>query len=153
VTRGVEATLATLAAAAALVGMVEAVRRGLGLAESDLLTRLLPRTPRERTLFAGLTLVAGWGEEVAFRGYAIPALAPLLGGGWGAAAFTSAVFGVLHAYQGPVGIVRAGLLGLILAVPFLVLGNLWPSVAAHVVIDLVGGLWLGPRLAKDERGS
>lgn len=146
------ATLATLAGAAVLVGLVEALRRGLGLRESALLSRLLPRTTRERVGFAGLSLVAGWGEEVAFRGYAIPALTPLFAGPWAAAVFTSAVFGILHAYQGPMGILRAALLGMILAAPFLLLGNLWPSVVAHVVIDLVGGFWLGPRLAKEAPG-
>lgn len=140
-------TAAVLLAAGVIVASAEVVRRRLGLRESPLLRRLMPRTPREKSAFVGLSLVAGFGEEVAFRGFAIPALAPLLGGPWGAAAFTSVTFGVLHAYQGALGIARSAALGLVLAASFVLTGNLWPAVAAHVVIDLVGGLWLGPRLA------
>lgn len=151
-TRGdlvVGATLATLAGAGAVVGLFHLAQRAWGLAESPLLVKLLPATDRERIAFAGLSFVAGFGEEIAFRGYAIPALAPLLGGAWGAAVFTAAAFGVLHAYQGLAGMVRAALLGVVLAAPFLLLGTLWPGVAAHVIVDLVGGFWLGPRLARE----
>lgn len=144
---------AVLLAAAAVLLLSEVARRGMKLDESPLLRRLLPRTARERAAFVGLSFVAGFGEEIAFRGFAIPALAPLLGGPWGAAAFTSVTFGVLHAYQGPLGIVRTATLGFVLAASFVLLGNLWPAIVAHVVIDLVGGLWLGPRLAGPPRGG
>lgn len=137
---------AVLLAGGLVVAVADAVRRSLGLEESPLLRRLIPRTPRERTAFVGLSFVAGFGEEVAFRGFAIPALAPLMGGLWGAAVFTSMTFGVLHAYQGPLGVLRTAAMGLVLAASFVVLGNLWPAVVAHVIIDLVGGLWLGPRI-------
>lgn len=135
-----------LAASAVLQAAFHLVGRLGGWRESPLLRELLPRTAREKGAFAGLSLVAGVGEEVAFRGYAIPLLAPVLGGAWPAAVFTSLVFGLLHAYQGAIGIVRTAVFGLVLAASFLITGSLWPAIAAHVMVDLVMGLWLGEKM-------
>lgn len=135
-----------LAAAGVVVVAFHRLGSALGVQESPLLADLLPRTSRERGLFAGLSLAAGVGEELAYRGYAIPLLTPLLGSEWGAAVLTSSVFGVLHAYQGVLGVLRTAVLGLILGGGFILSGSLWPGIAAHVAIDLLGGLVLGDRL-------
>lgn len=117
----------------------------LGIVESPLLRVLIPRTPREKASFAMLSGWAGVGEEVTYRGYATLSLVPLLGP-VGAAAVTSAVFGVLHAYQGVIGVLRTATLGAILAWGLLASGSLWPAMVAHVLIDLIGGLVLADRL-------
>jgi membrane protease YdiL (CAAX protease family) len=117
----------------------------LRMREHPVLRALLPRSPREKVVFAGLSLAAGVGEELAYRGYAIGALAPLIGAPV-AAVVTSAVFGVLHAYQGPLGIVRAGVLGGLMAWGFLVSGSLWPVIIAHASLDVVAGIFLADRL-------
>jgi membrane protease YdiL (CAAX protease family) len=129
-----------------VVLIVHGVRRRAKIPETRLLRELIPRTRQEKWIFAGLSFAAGVGEEVAFRGYALTALTPFLGGAWGAAAFTSLVFGLLHAYQGPVGMARTTLLGFVLAASFAVSGSLWPAIAAHVALDLLGGLLWGDRL-------
>ena len=121
-----------------------------GLGESPMLRQLLPRTDEERHVFGVLSVAAGFGEEIAYRGYAIPVLAPLLGVP-GAAVLTSAVFGVLHGYQGALGIFRTGVMGGMLAWGFLASGSLWPPIIAHTLIDLVAGLWLGEKLLSPER--
>ena len=121
-----------------------------GAQDSPMLRQLLPQTREERTAFGVLSLAAGFGEEIAYRGYAIPVLVPLLGVP-GAAVLTSAVFGVLHGYQGALGILRTGAMGGILAWGFLSSGSLWPPIIAHTLIDLVAGLWLGDRLLSPER--
>lgn len=120
-----------------------------GHTESTTLRALLPRTPEERGVFALLSLAAGVGEELAYRGYAIPLLAALMGVP-GAAVLTSVVFGVLHGYQGLLGTVRTALMGGILAWGFLASGSLLPSIVAHTLIDLVAGLLLGDRLLPPE---
>lgn len=112
----------------------------------ELLRDLLPRTGRERRVFALLSLAAGVGEELAYRAYAFLALQILGLGPWTAAAVASVPFGFLHSYQGPVGVVRTGLMGFVLAVPVVITGSLIPSMVAHTLIDLVVGLALGPRL-------
>ncbi|MDP2954843.1 MAG: CPBP family intramembrane metalloprotease [Longimicrobiales bacterium] len=117
----------------------------LGLREAPLLRSLLPRTGRERAAFTGLSAAAGVGEELAYRGYVIPVLAGLLGPG-GAAALSSVVFGVLHAYQGPLGMARTAALGGLLAWGFLASGSLWPPIAAHALLDVVLGAALAERM-------
>jgi membrane protease YdiL (CAAX protease family) len=138
---------------AALAGAALAVMLGFhllgartGLGESRLLRDLIPRTGPERGVFAGLSVVAGLGEEIAYRGYLLAILVPAFGEPWTAVGVSSAAFGLLHAYQGGVGIVRTGLLGGIFAASVVLTGTLWPAVLVHTVVDLIGGLWLGPRL-------
>jgi membrane protease YdiL (CAAX protease family) len=110
-----------------------------------LLRRLLPRTREEKRVFTLLSLAAGVSEELAYRGYAIPALAPLVGMP-GAVAVTSIVFGILHGYQGLLGTLRTAVMGALLAWVFLASGSLWPAIVAHVAIDLLAGIVLGERL-------
>lgn len=140
-------TLALVVAGSLVVWLVYLARRRWSLSESPILRELLPQTPEEKRYFVLLALLAGFGEEVTFRGYALAVLAEQFGGGWGAAAITSTVFGLLHAYQGALGMTRAALLGFALAASVLVSGSLWPCICAHVALDLLGGLWWGRRLA------
>ncbi len=134
------------AAGLAIIGAFWPAGRSGPRGASDLVLQLIPRTAQEKRLFMGLSLVAGVGEEIAYRGYAFTAVQLLTPFPWTAAALSSAAFGVLHAYQGTVGIVRTALIGLILAVPVVATGSLVPAIIAHTLIDLVAGLVLGPRL-------
>ena len=117
-----------------------------GLAESELLEELIPRNGREKGLFVLLSVAAGVGEEVVYRGWLISILAPVFDGPWMAALVSSMAFSLLHSYQGPVGILRSGLMGFLFAAAFIVEGSLWPLIAVHVGVDLVSGLILGPRM-------
>lgn len=136
--------VATLVVAAALSPVEEAVYGG----PHPVLLALLPRTRREKGLFAGLSLAAGFGEEVAYRGYVLAGLLLLVDQPWLALAMSSVSFGVLHAYQGSVGIVRTALMGVTLGIPVLITGSLWPSIAAHAMVDLAAGFIQGPRILK-----
>lgn len=141
------AVAAGLTAAVALVGgAFHLLGRWFGLEESALLKELIPRTGREKGLFALLSLAAGFGEEIVYRGYLLAILAPLFDGPWTAALVSSMAFAVLHAYQGPVGLVRSGVLGFLFAAAFLLHGSLWPVIAVHAGVDLVSGLVMGPRM-------
>ena len=56
---------------------------------------------------------------------------------------TSIVFGVGHQYQGPSGMITAGLGGFTFGLLYLVTGrNLWVTVVAHGTMDRVGFLLL-----------
>ena len=124
-------------------------RTWLGIRETPLLHQLLPRTGPEKVVFVFLSLAAGMGEELAFRGFAIPTLALVTGSEWGAALISSMAFGVLHAYQGWLGILRTGAMGLLLAASFILSGSLWPAILAHAILDLVSGLLLGETLLRE----
>jgi membrane protease YdiL (CAAX protease family) len=66
-----------------------------------------------------------------------------------AAVLSSLVFGILHAYQGWLGIVRTALLGMILAASFVVSGSLWPAIIAHALLDVLVGLVFAETLMKE----
>ena len=149
----------TLLWAGGLTGAGLALIRGaqaVGLRREDgsaeFVLRLIPRTPRQKRLFVGLSIIAGFGEEVAYRGYMLTTLQLLGLGHWGAGLISSAAFGMLHAYQGTVGIVRTGLTGLALTLPVLVTGSLIPSIIAHALINIVAGLAIGPRMVAEAEG-
>jgi uncharacterized protein len=131
-------TAAMMAAGAAVV----VAFRAAGLRESPIMRDLIPHTPSEKVGFALLSVSAGICEEVAFRGLLLAALTIATGSPFTALAVSSIVFGVMHSHQNPGGAARAAVLGAVLAVPLLVTGSLLPSIAAHALIDLAGGLWL-----------
>jgi len=139
-------SLGLTAAGMAIVFAFVALRRGLGLHESDFLRHMLPRNTEDRRLFALLSLSAGIGEELVFRSYLIAVLAVVLRDPWLAASAAAVLFAAVHAYQGPVGLVRTAVLGVVLATPLLILGSIWPAIVAHTAIDLFGGLVFAERL-------
>lgn len=114
-----------------------------GIRESALLRYLLPENGSERGAFVLLAASAGFGEEVAFRGYAVPLLAHATSSLWAAIAISSVAFGIVHAYQGMLGVVRSGVLAALLALPMALAGNLWPAILAHAAVDIIAGVLLG----------
>lgn len=141
-------TLGLTVAALSIMVAFRTLAGWMRIADSAVLRQLLPSTPRERSVFALLSVAAGTGEELAYRGYVIPILAPLMGVG-PAAILSTVVFGIMHGYQGMMGIIRTGLMGAVLAWGFLASGSLWPPILAHTAIDLLAGLVLGDRLLTD----
>ncbi len=146
------------AAAVALAGLavvwvLAAVGRRFGLRESPVSFALMPRTGREVRGFLLLSAVAAVAEEYLFRGYIQGVLGAALGSTWAAVAVTSASFGVSHGYQRTIGVVRATLLGVLLALPVVWTGSLFPAIVAHFWINatLGGGAW--KRLYPDAAGQ
>jgi membrane protease YdiL (CAAX protease family) len=131
-------TLAILLAGLGLFGMLlKLLRRG----ESPDVLHLIPETRSERWLFVGLALTTGVTEEFIYRGIALNSLLRLPGldgprGAWLAAGLVALAFGLGHGYQDAVGMIRAGVLGFVLAVPLLLSGSLLPGMAAHAALDL-----------------
>lgn len=119
---------------------------GLWPAESALVLRLIPQTRQEK-LLAVLVLAptAGVCEEFVYRGYLLPELASRFHSVAFAWVVSSLAFGLCHAYQKFSGVVRAALLGALLAAPVVLAGSLYPAIAAHFLIDAAGLLWIGPR--------
>ncbi len=140
-------TLVSLAA----LGLVVLLERLNWFPEEPELVRLLmPRTRREKLLAVVLLApTAALCEEFLYRGYLLHQLAS-----WGLVPWawvgSSLAFGMAHAYQGWNGMARAALLGGLLALPVIRLGSLYPSIAAHFLIDAVALAWLGPRFLKSE---
>ncbi len=83
-----------------------------------------------------------FGEEMVFRGFLMKRFSTIFGGtrfAWILAAFAQAmIFGLGHAYQGLVGILITGMVGLVFGLLYLVARrNLWPMIFAHGLINSV----------------
>lgn len=136
-----------------IMAVFEPIDRRVGGPGSSLVLALIPRTDEERSVFAQLSIAAGVGEEVAYRGYALGAVQALgLPPLWAVGA-SAVAFGSLHIYQGSVGVVRTGLIGLAFGCSVLVTGSLLPVIAAHAMVDVAAGLVIGPRLVERARGG
>jgi membrane protease YdiL (CAAX protease family) len=142
--------LLLVALSTAGLGVVLALERwGWWPQESDLVYRLMPVSREEKAWALALVApTAALAEEFLYRGYL---LAMMLRGfhstAW-AWALSSVVFGMAHVYQRANGMVRAALLGALLAWPLVRTGSLYPSIVAHFLIDAVALAWLGPKLLK-----
>ena len=124
-------------------------QRGWWPTETKLVQLLIPETRREK-LWAVLLLAptAAFCEEFLYRGYLLTLLGQWfhsLSWSWGV---SSAAFGLAHIYQGWSGMLRAAVLGALLAYPVLRFGSLHPSMLAHGLIDSLALAWLGPRLLR-----
>lgn len=121
-----------------------------GWRETELVRLVMPSDARERSGFVVVSLVAGIGEELTYRAFLLGVLIAAFGAPWTAAVVTSIAFGLLHAYQGALGMVRTATIGLLFAAVVLQTGSVWPVVVGHVIINLVAGLGLGEWLLDGE---
>jgi len=118
----------------------------LGWRETEVVRALMPASTGEKGMFALLSVTAGFAEELVFRGFLPAFLMPLSASYLLGALPVAVVFGLLHAYQGPHGIVRTAVIGAVLAAGVAWTGSLWPSILAHAALDLLFGLVLGKSL-------
>lgn len=123
--------------------------RALGVRESPILRRLIPVEPAEKNAFAGLSVTAGICEELVFRGFLLYSLTLVSGSPVAALVISSAVFGWMHSYQEVGGAVRAGSIGVLLGLPAVIHASILPSIFAHAAIDLISGIVIGNRLARE----
>ena len=97
---------------------------------------LLPRNTAEVRLGALISLNAGVVEELLFR-LAVPAL---LYGAFGnavtALVVSALLFGALHAYQGPAGIIGTTFVGAFLLTLYVATGSILVPIVVHALIDL-----------------
>jgi membrane protease YdiL (CAAX protease family) len=136
------------AAGLALVQLLE--RWGWWPEESELVYLLMPKTRAEKVWALALVApTAALAEEFLYRGYLFAMIARGLHSSLWAWGLSSAAFGLAHFYQRPSGMVRAALLGALLAWPLTRTGSLYPGIAAHFLIDAVAFGWLGPRMVKE----
>lgn len=106
---------------------------------------LLPRTPAQRLLAAGISVTAGVVEEALFRGLLIAAGVGILGVPVEVAAIPAlALFVWGHQYQGTAGLLGAGFLGLMFTGIYLISGSILLPVILHTAQDLVALLLTPP---------
>ncbi|HBO42549.1 MAG TPA: CPBP family intramembrane metalloprotease [Planctomycetaceae bacterium] len=107
--------------------------------------RLLPLFSHCGVLeIAAISLVAGIGEEMLFRGLLQGGLAEAIGtpaGTWIALVLASLVFGLVHPLSGTY-VLLTGLIGLYLGWSWIVSGNLLVPITAHAAYDFLALLYL-----------
>ncbi len=119
------------------------------------LGHMMPRNAREYAAFVALSITAGVVEETIFRGWLIwylQAWMPLTA----AVLVSSAAFGLAHLYQGAAGVAKTAIIGLLLALLYLLTGSLWLPIVAHAMIDVLQGatmMELYRRRSGDEGGE
>ena len=92
-------------------------------------------------MLVNIWITAAFLEEFIFRGYLMNRLIDLLGSqtklAWVLAAVAQAIiFGLVHAYQSPIGMFKVGMIGLAFGISYkFVRQNLWPLILAHGLID------------------
>jgi membrane protease YdiL (CAAX protease family) len=99
---------------------------------------LMPRNAAETGWTALLSLNAGLSEECFFRLLLPLLLTGLLHNPLWAFAIATILFGLVHFYQGVVGVVMTALVGAVMAGLYLWTGDLWIAIAAHAGLDLFG---------------
>lgn len=97
--------------------------------------------PQLLTILAIAWSTAAFGEELLFRGFLLTRLHAVLPAGRAAGAIAVVVqglcFGLIHAFQGPTGVLVAAAIGIVFGVAYLRSRNLWPIILAHGLIDTV----------------
>lgn len=102
---------------------------------------LLPRSAEERRLWPAVAFMAGLSEEAVYRGLFIlhlHALVPSLRPAF-LAVGAAALFALGHRYQGPIGIVGSGALGLVFGAVAVATESLLAPIVLHGTWDLVVG--------------
>ncbi|MBX9718679.1 MAG: CPBP family intramembrane metalloprotease [Microbacteriaceae bacterium] len=118
-----------------LLGVRSARREGGIVMVGDIAT-LLPRNRPELRWGAALSVNAGVVEEALFR-LALPALLVVVTGEPVSAFLLAAlVFGALHAYQGWVGVLATGVVGLLFTALYVVSGSIGLAMLVHALFDL-----------------
>jgi membrane protease YdiL (CAAX protease family) len=98
---------------------------------------VIPRSKREKRLFALLSLTAGIGEEIVVRGFLfflIQAIFPAMPLFF-IVAIAGIVFGIGHLYQGPAGVLKTGVAGALFGCLYLAAGSLIPGILLHIFVD------------------
>lgn len=127
--------------------------RVVGLEESPLAVILMPRTSSEKRGFLLLSGVAAVAEELVFRGFLLWTLSAWTASPWFAAGVVSLSFGLAHGYQKLSGVLRAATMGMLLAVPTVITGSLFPAILAHFWINAAIGLGGWTYLLEDPDGT
>ncbi len=124
--------LAVLPALAVIVPNPDTAASTLGLAPGawDMLLIFIP-----------IAIVsAGFGEELAARGYALNTFARMMGdtvpARWIAMGLVAVLFGLAHFYQGPLGTAHAIWMGLCLGGLYLAHRSLWTAITAHAAYNI-----------------
>ena len=99
----------------------------------------MPSGPREKALWVGVSLAAGVGEEVAYRGVLFVFLATVTGSMWVGGLLSALIFAGAHAIQSRLSMMIIFGFALIFQGLALAFGTLLVPMVAHVLYDVIAG--------------
>jgi membrane protease YdiL (CAAX protease family) len=105
---------------------------------------LLPHSRGEFRWFIALSITAGVCEELLYRGF-LTWLAVAYVGLPAGITLVVLAFGIAHAYQGRKGVVKTGLVGLVMSLIVVASGWIIPAMVVHALVDCSAGV-LGLKL-------
>jgi uncharacterized protein len=108
------------------------------LGQLESVESVLPHNARELRTFGWVSITAGICEELLYRGYLIAYFATFTNV-WAAMGLAALAFGIAHAYQGPIGVLKTGAVGLIMGTLYVLSGSIWGPMLVHAVVDITSG--------------
>jgi uncharacterized protein len=126
-----------LAALAYLLGQMSAPQ------VSDMkqrLAALAPRSVTELAFFVSLSVVAGFVEEIIFRGYLQRQIGAIFGNIYVGLALSAVIFGASHGYEGIRNMIRICIFGALFGALAMMRKSLRPGMMAHAVQDGLAGI-------------
>jgi uncharacterized protein len=104
------------------------------------LKKFLPSNRIESIVFILIAFTAGICEELLYRGWLQNMLSHGIGSIWIGLVLGAVIFGVGHAYQGKMGMVQTGIIGLVFGVVFIFTKSLVAGQILHIIVDAVNGI-------------
>jgi uncharacterized protein len=133
--------LAILLAVKLIINPIMNVIPNAGIQDLSRFEYLQGDLPNLIIMLVNIWITAAFLEEFIFRGYLMNRIIDLMGSqtklAWVIALVGQAtIFGLVHAYQSPIGMFKVGMIGLVFGLAYRVVGrNLWPLILAHGLID------------------
>jgi membrane protease YdiL (CAAX protease family) len=117
-----------------------ALSAALGAGPNANVSRILPQSKLEITVWIFISLSAGICEEFTTRGYLQKQLSGLFGNAAAGLVAQGIIFGAVHAYQGPKQMFNIAVLGCMLGWMAQRQKSLRPGMISHFLQDVIGGL-------------
>jgi CAAX protease family protein len=121
-------------------GVGKLVHFMLGPSHAKSIDTLLPQGPLEIILWIAVSISAGFGEEIVYRGYLQRQILALSASVTAAVLGQAVLFGISHAYQGAKQVVVITALGVLYGLLPLWCKSLRPNIIAHAWSDVFSGV-------------
>lgn len=108
--------------------------------ELSKLKMFLPGNKAEFFIFFLIAITAGICEELLYRGWLQNLFIYTTGYVWIGLISGAVIFGIGHVYQGKMGMIQTGIIGLIFGAVFIFTGSLIAGQILHTAIDAVNGI-------------
>jgi membrane protease YdiL (CAAX protease family) len=128
----------------AVIGLLLFARFALGFSGAAAARGMLPVTVPELTAFLTLAILAGFCEEIVFRGYLLRQFTAWTGNAGAGVILQGILFGLAHGYQGWKGMLVISAYGAMFGILAVLRKSLRPGIMQHCTQDAATGLiaWL-----------